>query len=358
MSAQKSGGTSEDAVLRGTLDEALGTLAEVLAAGDTDTLAEVISSLDRCRAELGAGHRARTSSTRWRERASSRRGASPAHARNRAAEQRVAVAALVAMVRETVATIAGDQASLHDIAGRFGRTVRAPRPRSTTSSRFRRSSPRRSRRSSASPSSGGRPGSRRSRTSGRASPSLETQLDRTRREAAIDPLTNVANRRTFERTCREWLGPNRPGLRHGDGRRGRLQDDQRPSRPRGRRPRARHRRRDARALAANRRPGGAAGRRRVRDPGGVPDAAAGRGTFWRHRPRGPERVPPARPGWPDAVDQHGRRGVLGRRHAGKPAAARRRGALPGEEATARDVSPRRRVRSSAICGKNAEAHRR
>ena len=42
--------------------------------------------------------------------------------------------------------------------------------------------------------------------------SLETQLDRTRREAAVDPLTNVANRRTFERTCREWLGPNRPGF--------------------------------------------------------------------------------------------------------------------------------------------------
>jgi diguanylate cyclase len=39
---------------------------------------------------------------------------------------------------------------------------------------------------------------------------LETQLDHTRREASVDPLTNVANRRTFERRCREWLGPNRP----------------------------------------------------------------------------------------------------------------------------------------------------
>ena len=41
---------------------------------------------------------------------------------------------------------------------------------------------------------------------------LETQLDHTRREASVDPLTNVANRRAFERTCREWLGPNRPGF--------------------------------------------------------------------------------------------------------------------------------------------------
>jgi diguanylate cyclase len=41
---------------------------------------------------------------------------------------------------------------------------------------------------------------------------LESQLDDTRREAGTDPLTNVANRRTFERTCREWLAPNRPGF--------------------------------------------------------------------------------------------------------------------------------------------------
>jgi diguanylate cyclase len=41
---------------------------------------------------------------------------------------------------------------------------------------------------------------------------LETQLDHTRREAAVDPLTNVPNRRTFERACREWLQPGRHGF--------------------------------------------------------------------------------------------------------------------------------------------------
>ena len=41
---------------------------------------------------------------------------------------------------------------------------------------------------------------------------LESQLEDKSREAALDPLTNVANRRTFERTCREWLAPNRPGF--------------------------------------------------------------------------------------------------------------------------------------------------
>lgn len=41
---------------------------------------------------------------------------------------------------------------------------------------------------------------------------LEMQLDHTRREASVDPLTNVPNRRTFERTCRDWLQPGRHGF--------------------------------------------------------------------------------------------------------------------------------------------------
>ncbi|MBM3820692.1 MAG: GGDEF domain-containing protein [Acidimicrobiia bacterium] len=41
---------------------------------------------------------------------------------------------------------------------------------------------------------------------------LETQLDHTRREASVDPLTNVPNRRTFDRTCRDWLQPGRHGF--------------------------------------------------------------------------------------------------------------------------------------------------
>lgn len=41
---------------------------------------------------------------------------------------------------------------------------------------------------------------------------LESQLDHTRREASLDPLTNVANRRSFERACQEWLQPDRGGF--------------------------------------------------------------------------------------------------------------------------------------------------
>lgn len=41
---------------------------------------------------------------------------------------------------------------------------------------------------------------------------LEEQLDHTRREASLDPLTSVANRRTFEGTCRQWLAADHAGF--------------------------------------------------------------------------------------------------------------------------------------------------
>ena len=39
---------------------------------------------------------------------------------------------------------------------------------------------------------------------------LESRLDHTRREAAVDALTNVANRRAFEEALRDRLQPSRP----------------------------------------------------------------------------------------------------------------------------------------------------
>lgn len=38
---------------------------------------------------------------------------------------------------------------------------------------------------------------------------LEQQLVVTRKEASLDPLTRIANRRTFDRMCREWLSSGR-----------------------------------------------------------------------------------------------------------------------------------------------------
>ena len=41
---------------------------------------------------------------------------------------------------------------------------------------------------------------------------LETELLTSRREASLDPLTHVANRRTFDRACREWTKSARAGF--------------------------------------------------------------------------------------------------------------------------------------------------
>jgi diguanylate cyclase len=206
----KTGVVPEADVLRRTLDEAFGTLADVLASIDTGTLGDVISSIDRCRAELGAGIAAEVFDLHARSCFDATRNIA-AHGRNRSAEQRSQIASLVSMVRETVATIAGDQANLHEtLAGSTGRFERlatlndlqqiqaqlaqevATLKRITIERR--------------------EAWERTFKDFGTRLSNLETQLDRTRREAAVDPLTNVANRRTFEQKCREWLKPNRPGF--------------------------------------------------------------------------------------------------------------------------------------------------
>ena len=41
---------------------------------------------------------------------------------------------------------------------------------------------------------------------------LERQLQTSRQEASEDPLTHIANRRTFDGTLREWMSPGQPGF--------------------------------------------------------------------------------------------------------------------------------------------------
>jgi diguanylate cyclase len=201
---------SEAAVLRRTLDEAFGTLAEVLAAADAGALADVIASVDQCRAELAAGVEAEILDPLARSCFDSTRQLT-AQARQHAAEQREQIASLVAVVRETVATVAGDQASLHETlagsASRFERLAQADDIRQMQAQLVREVATLKRitiERRAAWEQTFHELGTRLT--------NLENQLDRTRREAALDPLTSVANRRTFERTCREWLGPNRPAF--------------------------------------------------------------------------------------------------------------------------------------------------
>ncbi len=197
-------------VLRRTLDEALATVAAVLAASDTGTLGDVIAGVERCRGQLAAGAAVEVLDPQAKSCFESVRNAAT-HLRSRSAEQRTHIAGLVAMVRETVATISGDQTALHDSlvgsAERFERVAQAGDLQQIQAQLLREVATLKritiERRAA---------WDQTVQDFGTRLATLETQLDRTRREAAVDPLTNVANRRTFERTCREWLGPNRPGF--------------------------------------------------------------------------------------------------------------------------------------------------
>lgn len=119
--------------------------------------------------------------------------------------------AILAMVRETVATIGGEEATLHDnltgSADRFERLAQTTDLAQIQALLLEEVAALRrmtlERRAA---------WERTLEDFGARVATLETQLDHTRQEAAVDPLTNVANRRTFERTIDEWLEPNRPGF--------------------------------------------------------------------------------------------------------------------------------------------------
>jgi diguanylate cyclase len=197
-------------VLRRMLDQAFATLSDVLAAGETGTLAPVVAAADRCRAELAAGADVEVLNRLAASCFEETRNIA-AHARLRASEQRAQVATLIATVRETVATLAGDQESLsQSLAGsaeRFERLARVDDLHAIQAQLFDEVAALKQitiERRAAWEQTVEEFGTRLA--------TLETQLDRTRREASVDPLTNVANRRAFEGTCRQWLQPNGPGF--------------------------------------------------------------------------------------------------------------------------------------------------
>ena len=196
--------------LRRMLSEALTTLTEVLVAGEAGTSVDVVSLADVCRAEAAAGTSVAKLEPLAKACFGSARGAA-ARVRNRTAEQRVQVAGVIAMVQETVKAMAGENASvdgtLTGSVERFERLVRIDDLQqiqaqlvSEVTTLKRVTLERR------------KAWEQTSQEFGTRLSTLEQQLDHTRREAALDSLTGIANRRTFERTCREWLEPNRPGF--------------------------------------------------------------------------------------------------------------------------------------------------
>jgi hypothetical protein len=188
------GRAAEADVVRRTLDEVLGALAEILAAGDAE-MAETVAAIDVCREQLAAGGPAEVFQALATECLESTRNVA-ALARGRATEQAAQIAALVTMVREAVAAITGDQSSLHEtLAGsaeRFAQLARVNDLHQIQEQLFKEVATLKrltvERRAE---------WQRTFKDLGTRLNTLEKQLDRTRREAAVDPLTNVANRRTF-----------------------------------------------------------------------------------------------------------------------------------------------------------------
>ena len=198
---------SDADIFRRTLEEAFATMADMLAASDIGPVPDVMAAVERCRTALTADVAAGFVEPIAKSCLESTR-AMAIEARNRTAERRAQIAELVAIVRETVRTIGGDQDSLQNTlsgsAERLGRLAEGDdlhviqmRLRQEVARLTRITMERRA------------AWERTVQELGSRLASLETQLDRSRREAAMDALTNVPNRRTFERTCTEWLTPNR-----------------------------------------------------------------------------------------------------------------------------------------------------
>ncbi len=206
-SAQQAGAEPDGTVFRRMLGESLEIVADAIEVGES-TPPEVTSTLGSCRTAISVGREATALSPLIATCFSSLRRFI-AHARAQATAQRAQVTALVGMVRETVSTIAGSHTDLHETltgsAERFDEIARLDNLQEiqarlvaevATLKRIaieRKAS-----------------WEQTLQEFTRRVTGLESQLNTTRREATTDPLTNVANRRVFDRIIRNWMGPNRP----------------------------------------------------------------------------------------------------------------------------------------------------
>lgn len=191
------------------LDEAFTTIAAMLeAAGETVPVHEALADIEKCRLQLAEGAHPEVLEPLARACYESTRAlAAQAGALNSA--QRAQIASLIATIRETMSTISGNEESLQDTltgsADRFEKIAAAGTLQqmqdllaSEVSTLRRLSAERRAMWEQTTEQF-------RERLA-----RLETRLDHTKREASVDALTNVANRRTFDEALRERLQPNKP----------------------------------------------------------------------------------------------------------------------------------------------------
>jgi diguanylate cyclase len=189
--------------LHGLVDQSLSLLRDLLVAGGEPERVDLGNRLDHCRAILAADDKAGVARTQSAQ-VMSRVREVVNHAKQQEADRKQEMAALVSLVREAVITVGAEVGGLQDSvdqsAGRFQAIGALDDPKKikerlaaevaalkhaaaerrqvweTTSKKF----------------------SERVET-------LERQLITSRTEASLDSLTGVANRRTFDRTCQDWV---------------------------------------------------------------------------------------------------------------------------------------------------------
>jgi diguanylate cyclase (GGDEF)-like protein len=189
--------------LRGLLDQSISLLRDLLAAGGEAERTDLASRLEHCRAVLAVDDDAGVARalsaqclSRCREVVS--------HAKQQELDRRQEMASLVALVREAVMTVGAEvntlQSTVGQSAGRFEAITALDDPAQIKARLIAEVTALKN-----------ITAERRqvwemtSRKFNERVEGLERQLITSRNEAALDPLTGIANRRTFDRTCQEWI---------------------------------------------------------------------------------------------------------------------------------------------------------
>lgn len=192
---------------RSVVDQSLVLLRECLAAGDVDVHAELCGLIEECRIAFATDvdlNEISASAARCFDGCRKVIAQAQAQESDRSCE----VASLIELVREAVATMARDVDALSgrtiQSAARFEALDRITNLRDMKAqlaievSALKQMASERQKASQAALAG-----------FGRRIAALERQLVTSRREASLDPLTGIANRGTFDWTCREWTATGR-----------------------------------------------------------------------------------------------------------------------------------------------------
>ena len=200
---RSSDGDNEVEWLHSLIDQSLGLLRDLLAAGGEPERTDLSSRIEHCRAVLAVDDEAGVARA-LSQQCLSRCREVVSHAKQQEVDRRQEMASLVALVREAVMTVGAEVSTLHSSVGssadRFQAITALDDPRqiklrliAEVNALKQVTAERRQVWESTS-----RKFSERVET-------LERQLTTSRNEAALDSLTGIANRRTFDRNCHEWI---------------------------------------------------------------------------------------------------------------------------------------------------------